>query len=163
MLCEAQCPIERGFKISARVGKREFLWANHYTKIFCFCVHSGTLDFMYAGTSLYEHILWMHLEKYRTYARTFPVQHKEINVVKVCFTMVYSSRNINNKKIITTACNLWRQINCSLQVYGCANHHNFCAKSTRNTLFWISRFSSPDQHWRHKMFLPTIFPTALRR
>ena len=25
-------------------GKREFLWANHFTKIFCFCVHSGEPD-----------------------------------------------------------------------------------------------------------------------
>ena len=39
------------------VGKREFLWANHYTKIFCFCVHSGAPDLIYPETSLYEHIL----------------------------------------------------------------------------------------------------------
>ena len=105
--------------------------------------------------------LWIHLEKNRTYARTFPVQRKEINaVVKVRFTMMYSSRKLNNK-VITTACNFWRQIACSFQVYGRTNH--FCAKSTRKTLFWISRFFSPDQHWRHKLFLPTIFPTALRR
>ena len=47
----------------------------------------------------------MHLEKHRTYARTFPVQLKEIvNVVKVRFTITYSSRKLNNK-MITTACN----------------------------------------------------------
>ena len=143
------------------VGKREFLWANHYTKIFCFCVHSGAPDLIYPGTSLYEHILWMHLEKNRTYACTFPVQRKEINVVKVRFTMKYSSRKLSNDKVITTACNFWRQIACSFQVYGRTNH--FCAKSTRKTLFGISRFFSPDQHWRHKLFFPTIFPTALRR
>ena len=59
------------------MGKREFLCANHYTKIFCFCVHSGAPDLMYPGTSLYEHIFVnrMHLEKNRTYARTFPVQY----------------------------------------------------------------------------------------
>ena len=34
----------------------------------------------------------MHHEKNRTYARTFPVQRKEINVVKVRFIMMYSSR-----------------------------------------------------------------------
>ena len=39
------------------VGKREFLWANHYTKKFCFCVHSGASDLIYPETSLYEHIL----------------------------------------------------------------------------------------------------------
>ena len=58
-----------------------FLLANHGTKIFCFCVHSGTPDLIYPGTSLYEHILWMHLEKNWTYACTLPVQRMEINVV----------------------------------------------------------------------------------
>ena len=65
---------------------------------------------------LFEHILWMHLEKNRTYACTFPVQRKEINVVKVRFTMRYSSRKLSNDKVITTACNFWRQIACSFQV-----------------------------------------------
>ena len=82
----------------------------------CFCVHSGAPDLIYPGTSLYEHILWMHLEKNRTYACTFPVQRKEINVVKVRFTMRYSSRKLSNDKVITTACNFWRQIACSFQV-----------------------------------------------
>ena len=86
---------------------------------------------------------------------------KLVNVVKVRFTMTYSSRKLNNNKVITTACNFWRQIACSFQVYGRTNH--FCTNSTRKTLFWISRFFSPDQHWRHKLFFPTIFPTALRR
>ena len=45
----------------------------------------------------------MHLEKNRTYAWTFAVQRKEINVVKVRFTMRYSSKKLNNKKVITTA------------------------------------------------------------
>ena len=58
----------------------------------------------------------MHLEKTRTYACTFPVQRKEINVVKVRFTMRYSSRKLSNDKVITTACNFWRQIACSFQV-----------------------------------------------
>ena len=58
----------------------------------------------------------MHLEKNRTYACTFPVQRKEINVVKVRFTMRYSSRKLSNGKVITTACNFWRQIACSFQV-----------------------------------------------
>ena len=40
------------------VGKREFLSANHYTKIFCFYVHSGAPDLIYPETSLYdEHVL----------------------------------------------------------------------------------------------------------
>ena len=40
------------------VGKREFLWANHYAKICCFCVHSEAPDLVYPETSLYEHILY---------------------------------------------------------------------------------------------------------
>ena len=58
----------------------------------------------------------MHLEKNRTYACRFPVQRKEINVVKFRFTMRYSSRKLSNDKVITTACNFWRQIACSFQV-----------------------------------------------
>ena len=61
------------------MGKLEFLWADYYTKIFCFCVHGGAPDPIYPGTSLYEHILRMHLEKYRTYVRTFPLQLNEIS------------------------------------------------------------------------------------
>ena len=76
-----------------------------------------------------------------SYARTFSVKRKEINFVKVrLYTMMYSSRKLNNKKVITIACNFWRQIACCLQVYGGTNHHKFCAKSTRKTLFWIFRF-----------------------
>ena len=41
---------------------------------------------------------------------------KLVNVVKVSITMMYSSRKLNNKKVITTACNFWRQIACSFQV-----------------------------------------------
>ena len=79
--------------------------------------HCGqVLIFLGKSLSLYEHILWMHLEKNRTYACTFPVQRKEINVVKVCYTMRYSSRKLSNDRVITTACNFWRQIACSFQV-----------------------------------------------
>ena len=95
---------------------RYFLGANHCTKICCFCVHCGAPDLIYPGTSLYEHILWMHLEKTRTYACTFPAQRKEINVVKVSFAMRYSSRKLRHEKVITTAYNFWRQIACSFQV-----------------------------------------------
>ena len=57
---------------------------------------------------------------------------KLVNVFKVRFTMMYSSRKLNNKKVVTTACNVWKQIVCSFQVYGRTNH--FCAKSTRKTV-----------------------------
>ena len=58
----------------------------------------------------------MHLEKNRTYACTFSVQRKEINVVKDRFTMSYSLRKLSNYKVMTTACNFRRQIACSFQV-----------------------------------------------
>ena len=98
------------------VGKRYFLGANHCPKICCFCVHRGAADLIYPGTSLYERILWMNLEKNRTYASTFPVQRKEINFVKVRFNMRYSSRKLSNYKVITTAYNFWKQIAWSFQV-----------------------------------------------
>ena len=80
------------------------------------CTVHGDPDLIYPGTSLYEHIMWMHLEKNRTYACTFPLQRKEINVVKVRFTMRYSSKKLSNDKLITTTCKFWRQIACSFQV-----------------------------------------------
>ena len=65
-------------------------------------------------------LIWTHfVNAYwinRTYACTFPVPRKEINVVKVRFTMRYSSGKLSNDKVITTACNFWRQIACSFQV-----------------------------------------------
>ena len=83
-----------------------FFWADHCTKIFCFWVLSGLLDLIYPGTSLYEPILWMHLENYWTYAAcTLPVQRKEINVVKARFTMRYSSKKLSHEKVIITASN----------------------------------------------------------
>ena len=48
----------------------------------------------------------MHLQKDRTYARTFPVQRKEINIVKVRFTVRYSSGKLSNEDVITTASNV---------------------------------------------------------
>ena len=44
------------------------------------------------------------------------VQRKEINVVKVRFTMRYSARKLSNEKVITTACNFSRQMAYSFQV-----------------------------------------------
>ena len=160
MICEARnVRSSVGFKISARVRQLNF-----FGQIIVYFVFGSTAElrtlYIQELPDIYEHILWMHLEKNRTYARTFPV-NSIVNVVKVRFTMMYSSRKLNNKKVITTACNFWRQTACSFQVCGRTNH--FCTKSARKTLFWISRFFSPDQHWRHKLFFPTIFATALRR
>ena len=65
-------------------------------------------------------LIWTHFVnaswKNRTYACTFPVQRKEIDVVKVRFAMRYSSRKLSKDKIITTACSFWREIACSFQV-----------------------------------------------
>ena len=63
---------------------------------------------------------------------------KLINVVEVRFTMRYSSRKLNNKKVITAACNFWRQFACSFQVYGRTNH--FCAESTPKLCFEFPAF-----------------------
>ena len=96
-----------------------FLGKSLYKDIYIFFVHSGAPDLIYPGTSLYEHILWMHLEKSGlTHAHFLNNSRKLVNVVQVRFTMMYSSRKLNNKKVITTACNFWRQIACSFQVYG---------------------------------------------
>ena len=106
-------------------------------------------------------LIWTHFViaswKNRTYARTFPVQRKEINVVKVHFTMMYSSRKLTNTTVITKACNFWRQTACSFQVYGRTNHHNFCAKSTRKTLFWISHFFHLTNIEATSCFCPQFF------
>ena len=57
------------------------------------------MDLIHPGTWLYEHILRMHLEKNRTYARTFTVQRKEINVVLVRFTMRYFLKKLSHEKV----------------------------------------------------------------
>ena len=80
----------------------------------------------------------MHLEKNRTYACTFPVQRKEINVVKVRFTMRYSSRKVSNDKVVTTACNFSRQIACSFQVMS-GNIIFLGKKIFENPLFFKTR------------------------
>ena len=91
------------------VGKLEFLWADYHTKIFCFCVHGGAADLIYSGTSLYEHMnafCECVLKKIGlTHVHFQYNARKLVNVVKVRFTMVYSSRKLNDKKVITIACN----------------------------------------------------------
>ena len=171
MICEAISVRSRvGLKISARVRQSSVtsntLWAN--LNFFGQIIIQRYFVFVELRTLYIQEIPCMNtfceciLKKIGlTHAHFLYNSRKLVNVVKVRFTMMYSSRKLNNKKVITTACNFWRQIACSFQVYGRTNH--FCAKSTRKTLFWISRLFSPDQHWRHKLFFPTIFPTGLRR
>ena len=102
--------------LQTHCGQALIFLGKSLSKDMLFCVHSGALDLIYPGTSLYEHILWIILEKNRSYACTFPVQRKAINVVKVRFNMRYSSTKLSNDKVITTACNFWRQIAWSFQV-----------------------------------------------
>ena len=72
-------------------------WLMHYMNTFCECI--------------LKKIGLMH-------AHFQDNSRKLVNVVRVRFTMMYSSRKLNNKKVITTACNFWGQIACSFQVYG---------------------------------------------
>ena len=104
------------------VGMRYFLGANHCTKIFfCVCPQWGSWPYISRNFLIWTHLLnasWK--KKKRSYACTFPVQRKEINVVKInvvkCNTMRYSSRKLSHEKVITTTCNFWRQIACSFLV-----------------------------------------------
>ena len=175
MICEARSVRSSvGFKISARVRQSSVisntLWANlnFFEQIiiqrdFVF-VSAVELRTLYIQELPYMNTFCECILKNigLTHAHFQYNSRKLVNVVTVRFTMMYSSRKLNNnKKVITTDCNLWRQIACFFQVYGRTNH--FCAKSTLKTLLWISRLFLPDQHWRHKLFFPTIFPTALRR
>ena len=85
-------------------------------RYFVFVSTVGLLTLYIQELPIWTHFVNRHLEKKRTYACTFPVQRKEINVVKVRFTMRYSSRKLSHEKVITTACNFWRQIACSFLV-----------------------------------------------
>ena len=161
MICEARnVRSSVGFKISARV--RQF---NFFGQIIVYFVFGSTAELR----TLYIQEL-PHMNTFcecilkkmgLTHAHFQYNSRKLVNVVKVRFAVMYSSRKLNNKKVIATACNFWRQIACSFQVYGCTNH--FCAKSTRKTLFWISRFFHLTNIDVTSCFFPTIFPTALRR
>ena len=109
---------DRGWVLKFQLCGRTliFLGKSLYKDIYIFFVHSGAPDLIYPRPSLYEHILWMHLEKNRTYACTFQVQRKKITVVKVRFTIRYFSRKLTNEMVITTACNFRRKIACTFQV-----------------------------------------------
>ena len=117
VICEARskCPIERGFQnisLSATkfsdfkhiVSKLEFLWADYYTKIFCFCVHGGAPDHIQELPYMNTFCKCILKKIGLTQAHFQYNSRKLVNVVKVRFTMMYSSRKLNNKKVITTAC-----------------------------------------------------------
>ena len=174
MICEARSVRSSvGFKMSARVRQSSVtsntLWANlnFFGQIIIqrYFVFVSTVELR---TLYIQELPYMNtfceciLKKIGLTHAHFQYSSRElVNVVKVRFTMMYSSRKLNNKKVITTACNFWRQIACSFQVYGRTNH--FCAMSTRKNLLWISRFFSPDQHWRHKLFFSDSFSDRSRK
>ena len=120
------------FKISARVRQSSVtsntLWANLNffgliictMQIFCFWVHGGAPDLIYIQELPYMNTFCeCILQKIGLKHAHFQYNSRKlVNVVKVRFTMMYSSTKLNNKKVITTACNFWRQIACSFQVYG---------------------------------------------
>ena len=102
-------------------------------------------------------LIWTHFvnaSRKKTYACTFSVQRKEINDVKVRFTMSYSSRKLINYKVTTTACNFWRQIAYSFQVM--SGNILFLG----NKIFEIPPFFKPGQGiWAKKFTHPHyVFP-----
>ena len=114
-----------GFKISSRVRQSSMtsntLWAsvNFFGQITIqrYFVFVSTVEL---HTFYIQEIPYMNtfcdciLEKIGpTHAHFQYWQRKEINVVKVRFTMMYSLRKLKNKKVTTKACNFWRQIACS--------------------------------------------------
>ena len=123
VICEARSVLSSvGLKHQLECDKVQWLqphcgqtwisWADYYTKIFCFSVHGGAPDLIYPGTSLYEHIFCECILKKIGLTHAY-FQYNSRKLVKVRFTMMYSSRKLNNKNVITTACNFWRQIACS--------------------------------------------------
>ena len=89
------------------VGKLEFLWADYYTKIYSVFVSTVELRTLYIQELPYRNTFCECILKKigLTHAHFQYNSRKLVNVVKVSFTMMYSSRKLNNKKVITTACN----------------------------------------------------------
>ena len=127
VICEARSVRSSvGFKISARVRQSSVtsntLWANlkffgqiivQRYFVFVSMVELRTLyiqELPICGNTFSECILKIIG---LTHAHFQYNSRELVNVVKVRFTMMYSSRKLNNKKVITTACNFWRQIACS--------------------------------------------------
>ena len=75
------CEQSKARVTSNTVGKREFLWANHYTKIFLFCVHSEVPDLIYSGTSLHENVSCILKKIGPTHAR-FPYNARKLMSLK---------------------------------------------------------------------------------
>ena len=166
MICEARSVRSSvGFKISARVRQSSVtsntLWTNLniFGQIIIprYFVSVSTVELR---TLYIQELPYMNtfceciLKKIGpTHAHFQYNSRKLVNVVKVRFTMMHSSRKLNNKKVITTACNFWRQIACSFQVYVRTNH--FCAKSrnSKNSVLNFPLFS-PEKNWTYARTFP---------
>ena len=151
MICEARSVRSSvSLKISARVWQSSVtsntLWANlnsfGHIIIQRYFVFVSTVELwtLYIQEVSYMNTFCECILKRTgfTHAHLQYISRKLVNVVKARFTMMYSSRKLYNRKVITTACNFWRQISCSFQVYGRTIH--FGAKSTRKLCFEFPTF-----------------------
>ena len=104
------CLIEGGFKISVCVRQSSatsntfwtcvILGGNLlYKDIFFLNPQWGSGPYISRNFVIRAHFVNASWKKNRTYARTFPVQSKEINVVKIRFTMRYFSRKLSHVKV----------------------------------------------------------------
>ena len=127
VICEARSVWSSvGLKVSARVRQSSVtsntMWANLnlFGQIIiqrCFVfVSTVELRTLYVQELPYMNTYFVNASWKKiglTHAHFQYNSRKLVNVVKVRFTMMYSSRKLNNKKVITTDCNFWRQIACS--------------------------------------------------
>ena len=119
MICEARSVRSSvGFKISARVRQSSVtsntLWANLtffgqiiIQRYFVLCPRWSSGPYISRNFLIYMNTFCECILKKNglTHAHFQYNSRKLVNVVKVRFTMMYSSRKLNNKKVITTACN----------------------------------------------------------
>ena len=148
VICEARrVRSSVGFKVSSRVRQSSVtsntLWANLnffgqiiIQRYFVF-VSKVELRTLYIQELPYMNTFCECMLKKigLTHAHFQYSSRKLVNVVKVRFTMVSSSRKLNNNKVITTACNFCRQIACSFKVYDRTNAPNHAkSRDSKNSV-----------------------------
>ena len=84
-------------------------------------------------------------------------------VIKVHFTMRYSSRKLSHENVITTACNFWSQIACLLRVEAfCYQAKKYLKSATFSNLAssgMLIMFFCPETHiWR---WCPDLNPSHI--
>ena len=127
MICETtSVRSSEGLRISARVRQSSVtsntLWANLnffgqiiIQKYFVLCPRWSSGPYISRNFLIWTHFVnasWKKSDLRMHISSTT----QGINVVKVRFTMRFSSRKLSNDKVITPACYFWRQIACSFQV-----------------------------------------------